>query len=1237
MRMKQGLVLSLLCISGFIAYAQPAAVYDQRWRVVDSLIKKKGLTLSALDEVGKIYGLARREKNEPQLIKALVYRIRLELKQSDQGLPAAIRELQGQVDSSKSEPVRSILENMLAGLYERFLQLNGWKIAHRTALVQRADTDIATWPVTELANKTRELYLASLKAEHVLAQINVAAYQPLIIPGSMPELRPTLFDLLAHRALDYFETGDTYQIKPEHPFVLSDPALYSDATGFAQHLFVTNDSLSGHFQAVRLFQRLTRLHLKDTKPEALITVDIERLGFVTTYSLEEKEDVYLQALGRITEKYPLSPAAAQAWFLQAQKYYQRASIPAAPEDSTGAIRARAICEKVIAEPDSSEGKENCIHLVQQILRKEIHLQTEKVNIPNKPFRGLVTWRNVDRLYFRVVRLSGDSAGIEMRKQRLHDNVLLRQLLAAPVVRSFTQDLPETHDYLLHRVEIAIGSLPTGPYALFTSSDSSWSTDKGVMGLQYFTVSSIAYIKQGDDYFVLDRETGKPIAGAVARLQDKVLVEHRGQAAVKTTSCTTDSDGHFVQKVNASNYNMQVQEISFHDDHLWPMEGGFDSFEPEDTVVVNARNYEEKHARCFLFTDRTIYRPGQTLYFKGILMTLDAQTHRPKPLTGFATKVILYNTNNQVVDTVLVTTNEYGSYHGLFQLPEGQLNGLFQLFDPGGGGGVGISVEEYKRPRFFVDYEKQTGTYRVGDSIRVTGMAKGYAGNGIDGAKVSYEVIRKTSFPYHWMFNRTVTPARPPQQIASGTMTTDATGKFSFVFYASADRQAKRTYNPEFDYEVSVDVTDIDGETRTGVKDIVAGYTALKLSLDLPGGDHQAADSLRSVLVSAKNLAGEPVTADVHVTIYSLQAPQRLIRKRLWAVPDRYIFPEKEWLDSFPHDEYHSESEKESWPKWASVWDTVAAADGRLALPRGLLTPGWYVIEAKTREKDGQEIKDLQYVELYDGKTGRPANPQYNWEPDGTVTVEPGGKAHTTTGSSAGDVYVIRTTLHKRVNEIDWHNGYHVFHPHDFSKQYSHYTLNGERKQTEWPVTESDRGGFEVLDAFVKDNRIYCRSTIVRVPWSNKELHIQYSSFRDKTQPGSAEKWQMTISGSHGDKVSAEVLTTLYDASLDQFRPFSWMTPPIYDSFGLPQKWDVFSNFSSAISQSVSFDHVNPYTIFRPFDELIQPQDGRSRFGSRGETLVKGYYSNDLDETNAVRTLSSGQQSEIDGEAWHRVT
>jgi len=193
------------------------------------------------------------------------------------------------------------------------------------------------------------------------------------------------------------------------------------------------------------------------------------------------------------------------------------------------------------------------------------------------------------------------------------------------------------------------------------------------------------------------------------------------------------------------------------------------------------------------------------------------------------------------------------------------------------------VEEYKRPKFYVDYEKQKGGYRVGDSIRVTGLAKGYAGNGIDGASVVYRVTRKARFPTPGP------PAATPSsvnaaEIGHGQMQTDAGGKFSISFYALPDGQVSKDTKPEYTYEISADVTDPGGETRSGKTDLVAGYTVLRLSIDLAHGDHLPADSLRQIMVNATNLSGEPVAGEIHLAIYPLQAPQRLIRQRLWKHP-----------------------------------------------------------------------------------------------------------------------------------------------------------------------------------------------------------------------------------------------------------------------------------------------------------------------------------------------------------------
>lgn len=1181
--MKKGLLLLLLCATGFILHAQENA-YDRRWHIVDSLIDKKALTASALTEVNSIYNLARREKNEGQLIKALIYRIRLEQKRSDEGVPGAIKELGRQIDSS-SGVVKAILQNMLAGLYATYLMENSWKFSNRTEQAEKNDSDLTTWSIPELNRKITDLYRQSLEPEQRLTHIDLALYQPIIIKGQSPWLRPTLWDLLAHRALDQFKTGMSYEPPSKHPFLFNDPHLFDEAAAFAHDRFATADSLDNRYMAIRLFQRLIRLHLSDARPDALIAVDVERLNFVHANKYPERQDdSYMQALGRITGRYPASPAAAEAWYYQADQHYRDAVGTEEIVDSNGCIKARVICEKVISMPDSSEGKTHCVELLQTILRKELTLQMEKVPIPSRPFPVLVSWQNFNRLFLRIVRLDGNTASSMMQKG-VYDSSNLSRLLSLSAYRAYAQELPETKDLRSHKTEIAVGSLPAGAYALLSGSDSNWSRKQGVLGLQYFVVSSIAYINKDKDYFVVDRETGKPIAGAKAQFLE-VTYSSRGRQATKVVaSYITDADGHFVENIKPNKRGIGADlDISIPGDHLWPLQSEYISESTDDNAAITDRNkYEEEHAHCYFFADRSIYRPGQTMYFKGIATTEDFDTHAPKPFSGHTTTVTLYDVNSQAIDSVKLTTNEFGSFNGSFKLPENRLNGQFRVSGTMDGE-LTFSVEEYKRPKFYVDYDKLSGSYRAGDSIRVTGMAKGYAGNGIDGAKVSYHVVRKTRYPYNWMFWRIRPRYQPDQEIASGTLTTDAAGKFSFVFFATPDQHAQRKYNPEFDFQVNADVTDINGETRSGSTDIVAGYTGVKLSLDVPGGDRMPADSMRAVLVSASNLAGTPVSADVQVVIYPLQAPHRLIRERLWDAPDLYTMSEAAWLDSFPHDEYRQETQKETWPRGVGVWDTLGhvsagAATGdqiggpgevRLAVPRGKLTPGWYVIEAKTRDKYGNEVKDLQYVELYDGRTDRPASPQYSWGSGDVAAVEPGGKALTSTGTSAENVYVIRSVER---------NG---------QMRYSNFTLNSDRRQTEWAISETDRGGFAVADAFIKDNRLYMQSSVVHVPWTNKELDIHYTSFRDKTEPGSAEKWEVSISGHRGEKVAAEVLSTLYDASLDQYVTHSWETPDLYPSVGSASEWTTGGNFNVDASQFLSFDRMKPLDFRQVYSELMEP-------------------------------------------------
>ncbi len=1179
------------------------AEYEAKWKTVDSLTSKAGLTESALAAVNRIYNLAKQEKNDVHVIRALIYRRDLRSQNTQDAADSTIAELQKEVAGAR-QPVRSVLQNILAFEYWSYFQSNRYRFYNRTNTGGPVNRDIATWTVDDLRKKIEELYLASLKQDKLLQSIKLEGFEPILIKGNSRGLRPTLFDLLAHEALDFLKSGDDGINQASSVFGIDDPAAFSDAGDFARHVFATDDSLSTHYQALHLFQRLIRFHMADPMPDALIDVDIERIDFVYAYAvMDNKQEAYRQAVVRLTGRYGTLSAAAQAWYRLALIYRGKSFEEAPPVENdkddadsaarSGNIRALAICDKVLEEKDSSEGKVNCANLRREILKPGIQLQTEQVNLPNLPFRSRVNWANFDRLYMRIIRV--DSLEKRMPFFQMWDDAFWSKLLSLPVYRSSMQPLPPTSDHRTHSVEIAIASLPAGSYVLLAANNPGWNLTNEVISVQYFSVSSIAFISHARDYFVLNRESGQPLPGATAQVwQEKYNNRTSAREWAKKESYQTDAQGHFlIREKKDENYSAEALDVRLAGDHLFLSNATLPYYyasSVSNDKLLEKEASEKKYAHTFFFLDRSIYRPGQTFNFKGIVITQDADTRKPKVFPDMASTIFLYNVNDEKVDSVEVTTNAFGSYHGTFHLPENTLNGKFHIGEKTTGENKYFSVEEYKRPKFFVEYEKQKGSYRLGDSVLVAGNAKAYAGNAIDGAKVRYRIIRNARFPYYWLFWRGNQPSSAAQEIAHGEVKTGADGKFLLRFVARPDRTIDPASYPEFTYAVTADVTDINGETRSGTTNIIVGTTAMKLSVNISQGDPLPADSFKALSISATNLAGEPVGTSVRIVLYPLQSPNRLIRPRYWEAPDLYILSEKDFLDSFPHDEYRQETKQEGWPRGGKVWDTTAQLSGNQgmhSISAGItFAPGWYLIEASAKDSFGREVKDLRIVELSDTKTGRPPTPQYNWTAQSELTAGPGEKVPVSIGSSAGNVFVIRTVERPEggiFRKVPYFRGNNEG---TAAGNFRFLTIDRDKKTVDWDITEADRGGLGVQDVFVKDNRLYTHSSTIAVPWTNKELRIDYATYRDKTEPGSEEKWKVGISGYRKELASAELLTAMYDASLDQFEPHSWAAPYIYPVYYQHGNWESPGNFQTVSGQERIFDNNTYPQVDKRYDRLL---------------------------------------------------
>jgi hypothetical protein len=1189
--LSMGYKNSILLLMGIFLYSvahaqQPSTNYTARWTKVDSLINQKGLTQSALTEVNSIYTIAKKEKNDPQLIKALIYRINLEQGRQEDAIQKSAAELEKEILSAR-EPAASILNSILAECYWNYFQVNRWKLYDRKNTINFKKTDIATWSAADFLQKISSLYIASLRNEKLLEQTKLDPFNPLIIPGNARYLRPTLFDLLAQRALNYFKSDEPDISRPAYAFEINDPSAFTPANEFILLSFKTKDSASVHHRALLLFQQLIRFHLQDAQPDAFIDVDLQRIQFVYQYGvMENKENLYFNALKKITSQHPQNRTAASAWYLQAQFFANKAGTYDPLRDTSNRLaylNAKSICENISKQSDSSQGKSDCERLLQQILRKEMLIETEKVNVPDKPFRMLISYRNYSLMHFRLIRL--DRKIKENLNADRGDDHFWKPLTQLPALKTFYETLPETGDYQLHRVEIKIDALEPGTYCLLASMDKSFSTDNNHLAAEFFDVSKIAFINNGSDYFVLNRETGQPMQGTDVQVWYKYYdnkvskwMERKGE------NFNTDRNGFFhINPAKTVNYNAVSLEFTGTGDHLWIDEGNYNTYynnDREDDDEKNAKKYEASHLKTFFFMDRAIYRPGQIAFFKGILITKDFKSKKSKILSDFKTTVYLTNANNQRIDSMQLTTNEFGSYHGQFKLPQNVLTGEFSLEDSSNDEEQSFSVEEYKRPKFQVDFDQLKGSYRVKDSIRVTGFAKAYAGNNISNGDVKYRVIRQARFPYPWLYGRWGLPRSNEQEIAHGEVNTNADGKFTVVFLAAPDNTIDKKLDPVFDYNITADVTDINGETRSKSQNIAAGYKAINITLELPQST-MPSDSLKQLIIRTENLSRAFVPTMVTLNIYALKSPDRLIRERFWQQPDKFLMSKEEYIGYFPKDEYRDETDKETWAqnkiyekKDSSRADGIFSIDPPKNDKQPAFWPGWYLIEANASDQYGQTVTNRQYVQLYDAKTNLLSSPQYLWVRSNFESVQPQQNAFFVIGSSASDVSLILRSSGQ-------------------NEHYDYKRLSSEKKTFAFPITESDRGGYSIGYAFVKDNRIFSGTFQMAVPWTNKELTISYSSYRDKTLPGADEKWKLKIAGYWGDKVSAEVLASMYDASLDQFRAQAWSTPDIYPSFYRSNLWNGRSNFSPI--QSV-YDYWNEYKEIKyytkQYDLLLSLQNLR---------------------------------------------
>lgn len=1164
------------------AWSQKKTALDGLWLRADTLINTANQPRAALSLLDTITAIARKQHQNDELIRASVYRLSLQQTIQDEEPGHYMLFVDSLVKAADGPVERSLLTVLKARLLIAIYNRDRRKIMSRTVIQggQPDETRIAYWTTADFQIKIHDLYTQALAPATLLQQSPTKKYDAVINKGNTPLLRPTLYDLIMQDAIAYYSSGLADESPSEPGYVLEDPQLLAGAAAFATHKFIqpeASDSLNSTWIQLGYYQALIAFHLKDKDPLALADLDLERLDWahdvLTEQAPDKYKDEYRAALEKAIKAYEGTDAALYGAFQLADTYADDASNYNAAEDTAHRydyVSALKIIERFQPRLDQaleasagtkdknklSPGAAGLLNLKNRILAPGINLEMESVNTPDEPMRVLVKFSNVPKLYFRVLQVP-----VSMESLDLTDS-LWKVLVNRTPLKHFSQALPATGDYQQHAVEIKVPALGKGSYLLLASANPAFHTDSNLTAV-HFNVSRLAYVSQGADMFFVDRKTGRPLNGVEVRFYDKTWKKDRYKYLLNT-SMRTDKDGRVTMR-KENNGSFSVMAV-------------YD----EDSLTSNASFYQvyryrnnddesEAQKSLLFYLDRSIYRPGQQVFFKGVATIIYPDVRGRKLLKDERPhKIYLYDANGQKADSVSLTLNDYGALSGNFTLPAGRLPGSYALGAEDFQGRQYFQVEEYKRPTYVVNFDTLKAAVALGDSVTVKGQAMAYSGYPISGAKVNIVVTRNVYFPYSWY---RYVPNVSPSPIAHGTVITDDKGHFEFTFKALEGEKSWNRLMPNYHYTVAATSTDQNGETREARTLIVVGSQPFNLSVGIP--EDTPGDLLDTLNLVTTTAGGQFIPQQVSLRITKLQAPQRLLRARLWQTPDLTVIDSASFVQDFPNDPYMDETNKDFWKRGAVVYNEQVMTNktGKIGLNKKI-GPGWYEITSEAPGTHGQTIKDRKYVYLYNAKTPLVA-PEYNWSDRGQTELLPGERSGITLASSAREQYVIYSTTRMPRNKQ--------------VQSYGHLTIGEKPVLLPLSLTEKEVHGAALNYVFVRDSRQYTGNLTVCLKDTATLPEIVYESFRDKTEPGSKEHWVLHINKGKERLKDMELLSSMYDASLDQFTMHNWSLPGMDNGNRVyPGYWQTGQMFSIANSRSNSILNTN-YTSVKTYDRLIYDQ------------------------------------------------
>ena len=1070
--------LSLIVLLVMSVFApMQAQTYDNLWKELE-VLERKDLPKSVISEAMKIYDKAKAEQNVPQMMKAYLTAMQYRSLLTPDSLKVDMNGLEQWASQTGSVEDKAILYSILGEM---------------------------TMPVD--VKKGLGYLQASLKDKDRLLLIPVEKLRPMVRVGETSKryFRDNLYNLLARRAIQIMQQY-RWQAAAKANQTNSLPADMTDMDQFVTYQFVPVSDCDLTAAVMQTYQSLLKAYDTETEREGWLLTGIDALNYLyRNFSGNFSNDVCQQELRKWIHTYPAVKTVPEAYLALAQfLQYQNNQVE----------RLRIVREGIAGYP-RYEGINQLKNIEKEILNASLSLEIATA-YPGEQQSVKVNYKNLTGITLQLykVNLPVTSAVLQNRTTHFESKY-------ARLQREEHFSLKPTTDYLNVDTTLTIQAPQAGIYFLKAVPDGKKGVSDGT--LMNVTALKTIYRPLPDgtlELVVVDAVSGQPVSEA-----EVTIYTEKGGGYSPQQTYQADKQGTLkLDFLNSNKYWYNAHTAA-------------DNAMPILNLWKNDYYYKESKRKevLQLFTDRSIYRPGQTVYVSGLAYEMEKDSTRV--LTDKKYTVSLYDANNNETGKVEVRTNGFGSFSGQFVLPSPCLTGYFSL--RAADTSVSFKVEEYKRPTFDVTFEPVKVEYQVGDSIEVVGMAKTFAGAPVQNARVHYNISR--SYAWVWRFM-----GRGSARWEGEAMT-DADGKFSVPVHFEIDSDRRESPLWYYTYNIQADVTDGAGETQQANLSLPLGSTSMVLNMDnLP--DNLVKEKKLEIKLTAMNLSGEPVDTPVTYQVVEM------------------------------------EEQKDGQEKEGRKVLTGTVEANKSFVPEAIyaLPSGNYRLKLSAKDTQGRECTASKNFLLFSLNDKRPPFVITDWFYQDGLEFDAASPATVYIGSSEKNVYLLYDVFagNKRLE----------------SKRIE---LSDSVVSFRFPYKKEYGDGILVSMAFVKDGRLYSHNARIMKPAPEKKLQLKWTTFRDKLRPGQQEEWKLTVLYPDGSPAEAEMLATMYDASLDKIYSahkldfgvdFHYVVPLTYWNTSYMRNAYLYVDFPLKRLRAVPLE----------YSELIIPSTGRM------EAMVVGY-------------------------------